>query len=66
MLGKRSKGDEEAEVARPKVHVTSKGKMYIRPEELLNSKIGKQRVKEMAEFAERQMKVVRSSKRTDD
>lgn len=66
MLGRKSKGDREAELAYPKVHVTHKGKMYIRPEELLKSKIGKQRVEEMAKFAERQMRATKSPKQTGD
>ena len=37
---------------RAKVYVTPKGKMYVKPEEVLNSKAGRRRVREMVRLAQ--------------
>ena len=50
------KRETEEMPERPKIYVTSQGKMYVKPNELLRSRIGQRRTQEMAEFAERQKK----------
>lgn len=47
-------GKKEPEIDRPKVHYTSQGVRYVKAEELLRSKSGRDAVKKMAAFAKRQ------------
>lgn len=43
---------KEPENERPKIYVTSRGVRYVKAEELLTSKRGREAVKKMAAFAE--------------
>ena len=42
--------DTTSDFERPKVHVTVYGRMYVKPDELLRSKRGREMVKKMAEL----------------
>ena len=47
-------GKREPETDRPKVHYTSRGERYVKAEELLRSTRGRDAVKRMADFANKQ------------
>lgn len=65
MLGRKSKVDTKSEPERPRIYVTPKGKLYVKPDELLRSEIGRQRVQEMVEFAEKQKRVTKTYAETN-
>ena len=47
-------GKREPETDRPKVHYTSRGERYVKAEELLLSTRGREAVRKMADFANKQ------------
>lgn len=62
MKGQQEKKDPDAELERPKIYVRRNGALYLKPSEVLRSKSGLRRVKEMADFAEKQMRSRKKSK----
>lgn len=56
---------EETEHERPKIYVTARGERYIKAEELLTSKRGREALEKMAEFA-KDLRASKSSPKKDD
>lgn len=56
---------KETENERPKIYVTSRGERYVKAEELLTSKRGREAVEKMAKFAE-SLRASKSPPKKDD
>ena len=51
MLNRKTKEGTDAELERPKVYVTSSGRLFVKPEELLRSKQARDLLDEMAKLS---------------